>query len=228
MRGVERDFFDLGAPGPVEQILPASDEDEHFREAHAISLGWLGGEAFLALLGATRVHPEASLKLSELAKSATAASALTLEQRDVAGHWLRQSRDELVLIRACILDSGGVWDCDPVIAVELLSDLIRLISPGDRKRASANEEVIGKISPPDGRHEAPGIEAPRLKSREGVKEMLDCLLDYYAKYEPAHPAPVLLQRLSRMVDASFEEVLQELYAEGASLVTRIKKPVGQS
>jgi type VI secretion system protein ImpA len=211
---------------PVEQILPVSHEDASPWEEHAISLGWLGGETFLALLHGIRAHPEAPLKLGQLTKSAAAASTLTTEQRDAAERWLRQARDQLISIRACILDAGGFWDRDPVIAIELLSDLIRLISPGDRKSTSVTEEIIGEISQPEGAG-TPGFESPQLNSRESVKEMLSRLLSYYEKYEPAHPAPVLLKCLARMVDASFEEVLKELYAEGTSLVMRIKKPEGQ-
>jgi type VI secretion system protein ImpA len=39
---------------------------------------------------------------------------------------------------------------------------------------------------------------------------LDRLCDYYARYEPSSPVPLLLKRARRLVDGSFIDILSDL------------------
>jgi type VI secretion system protein ImpA len=61
--------------------------------------------------------------------------------------------------------------------------------------------------------------------REEVQQSLTALIAYFREHEPGHPAPLLLQRVQRMVGASFETILAELYADAEQLVARVEKPL---
>lgn len=52
-----------------------------------------------------------------------------------------------------------------------------------------------------------------VSSREDVVTALDKICDYYARYEPSSPLPLLLQRCKRLVPASFLEIIQDVIPE---------------
>lgn len=54
----------------------------------------------------------------------------------------------------------------------------------------------------------------RIESREDVVRTLDALCDYYRRREPAHPAPILLQRARDWVTQDFLEILADLAPSG--------------
>lgn len=49
-----------------------------------------------------------------------------------------------------------------------------------------------------------------IRSREEVTAALDRICEYFARYEPSSPIPMLLGRAKRLVPMSFLEILQEL------------------
>lgn len=63
-----------------------------------------------------------------------------------------------------------------------------------------------------------------VNSREDALRSLDALLKYFVLHEPGHPAPLLLARVQRMVGASFESLMNELYQDGPKLVQLINTP----
>jgi len=60
------------------------------------------------------------------------------------------------------------------------------------------------------------VAAGRIQSPEDVRRRLDELCDYYAKYEPASPVPILLRRAQRLVGLGFAELMQDLAPGGLS------------
>lgn len=213
---------------PSQMVRPFPEDDEQRpREGHSICLSWLGGDAFLALLRLARVDPEASLVLGDVIASSAAVDRLTQRQRKGASRNLEESRNNLIAIRDGFVDSGGYWDRDPILAIEFISDLVRSLS-SEKNIAARVEEDRAAIEESAMRGAAASGVAHRVETREDLKKVLEQMLIYYEKNEPAHPAPILLQRVIRILDASFEEVLTELYAESASLVSRIKSPAHQS
>jgi type VI secretion system protein ImpA len=53
-----------------------------------------------------------------------------------------------------------------------------------------------------------------ITSRAEAMEVLDCLCQYFHKYEPASPVPLLLQRAKRLIPMSFVDILRELAPNG--------------
>jgi len=60
---------------------------------------------------------------------------------------------------------------------------------------------------------APAMSGP-LQTREDVVRMLDQCIDWYAKYEPSSPVPLLLRRAKRLVSKNFLELVQDLSPGG--------------
>ncbi|MDB5447574.1 MAG: type secretion-associated protein ImpA family, partial [Phenylobacterium sp.] len=54
----------------------------------------------------------------------------------------------------------------------------------------------------------------RIESRDDVVRALDALSDYYRRREPAHPAPILLQRAREWVSLDFMQILADIAPAG--------------
>ena len=59
----------------------------------------------------------------------------------------------------------------------------------------------------------PAMSGP-LQTREDVVRMLDQCIDWYSKYEPSSPVPLLLRRAKRLVSKNFLELVQDLSPGG--------------
>lgn len=60
-----------------------------------------------------------------------------------------------------------------------------------------------------------------IKNNEDVIRMLDKICDYYAKYEPSSPLPLLLQRAKRLVRKDFLEILKDIAPDGLTQAGRV-------
>lgn len=82
----------------------------------------------------------------------------------------------------------------------------------------ADEEAVGvdDSGAPVAAAGGVAVAAGRIQSPEDVRRRLDELCDYYAKYEPASPVPILLRRAQRLVGLSFAELMQDLAPGGLS------------
>lgn len=60
-----------------------------------------------------------------------------------------------------------------------------------------------------------------IQSREDVIRVLDQVTDWYSKYEPSSPVPLLLQRAKRLVNKSFLEAVQDLSPSGLTEIQSI-------
>lgn len=55
-----------------------------------------------------------------------------------------------------------------------------------------------------------------IRSRDDVLRTLDKICDYYDRYEPSSPLPMLLKRAKRLVTKSFLDILEDLTPDGLS------------
>ncbi len=60
-----------------------------------------------------------------------------------------------------------------------------------------------------------------IKSREDVVTALEKICDYYDRYEPSSPLPILLRRAKRLVSKNFVEIIQDLSPDGLKQVEQI-------
>lgn len=90
----------------------------------------------------------------------------------------------------------------------------RGIASGDAASAESGDPGAAV---PEGR---PAMSGP-IQSREDVIRALDQVSDWYAKYEPSSPVPVLLRRAKRLVNMTFIEAVRDLTPGGLSEIQTI-------
>jgi type VI secretion system protein ImpA len=84
----------------------------------------------------------------------------------------------------------------------------------------AEEALEGEAGlPGDAAAQAGGAAAPvrigEITTRDDVIRLLDKICDYYAKYEPSSPVPLLLHRAKRLASKHFMDILRDLAAADA-------------
>lgn len=207
---------------PREEIRPFSEFDEKSAAVHAICLGWLGSEEFLALIRLASLCQDVSLSVGDALDSASGVDALLPEQREKALGMLEALRGDLLVIRSWVSDVGDFWNRDPITSIDFISNLIQVLS----LRKKSDEEY--ENNPGEDEHivirdiATGGTFA--INNRKDLKKSIDLMIEYFEKYEPSHPGPIFLHRVRRMVDASFEKVLEEFYADAPALIDKIKNP----
>lgn len=70
---------------------------------------------------------------------------------------------------------------------------------GQQKESSENPKTDTRDS-----------EERKIRSQQDVIIMLEQILDYFNKYEPSHPAPILIRRSQKMLGMDFAEIVKEL------------------
>jgi len=115
-----------------------------------------------------------------------------------------------------------------------LADVLRaaekiLVSRLARRGISAGAAGDGALA--DG-GEADGANGPshgpgqpitgEINSREDVLRVLDKVCNYYQRYEPSSPIPLLLQRSKRLVSANFLDIVRDLAPEGLPQIENLR------
>ena len=60
-----------------------------------------------------------------------------------------------------------------------------------------------------------------ITSRADVTRVLDKVCEYFQKYEPSSPIPLILQRAKRLVSKDFMEIMQDMVPDGVNQVKNI-------
>lgn len=63
--------------------------------------------------------------------------------------------------------------------------------------------------------------AAQISSRQDVQRELDRLCDYYDRYEPSSPVPLLLKRARRLVTCSFVDIVRDLAPDALPQIQQI-------
>ncbi len=75
----------------------------------------------------------------------------------------------------------------------------------------------------DGQSHGPGQPITgEINSREDVLRVLDKVCNYYQRYEPSSPIPLLLQRSKRLVSANFLDIVRDLAPEGLPQIENLR------
>ena len=67
-----------------------------------------------------------------------------------------------------------------------------------------------------------------IRSREDVVRVLEKVVEYYQRYEPSSPVPILVRRCTRLVTASFEDIVMNLIPDAATQLAVIKGPADEN
>lgn len=204
---------------PQDQVFPKPLGEESAREAHAISLAWLGSPALLHQMRTARLAPEVELSSADMRADEGRVHTLDLATRGALAAQLQQGLQHLDQIAGAIQQDGSY----PTFNLAPLRDEMAYAKKALQGGVPLAAPVAASSPAPTG---ATSDEGSSLKRREEVQQTLSRLIAYFKEHEPGHPAPLLLQRVQRMLGASFEDLMSELYADAQQLIARIDKPQG--
>ncbi|MCA9185281.1 MAG: type VI secretion system protein TssA [Planctomycetales bacterium] len=131
-------------------------------------------------------------------------------------------------IEDTVTDKVGVGNATSLAPlVELLSELSRVYKDQLNRRGVGGDDVDDSTEevgtgPVDG-DGVPGARiSGNIASREDVVRMLDKAVEYYQRYEPSSPLPLILTRAKRLANADFLEIIRDLAPEGLSQAEAIR------
>jgi type VI secretion system protein ImpA len=140
---------------------------------------------------------------------------------------LEQGRADVVAIEDFVTQQVGTSNA---VSMEALSDALKSIHDYLVRQLRMRESNQSSDAVDD--FESAGAEAANgglarvagsgqgisgeIRSREDVMRTLDKICDYYERYEPSSPLPMLLKRAKRLATKSFLDILEDLTPEGLS------------
>lgn len=202
------------------EIRPFAADDASATDLHALHLGWLSSPEFIHQLG--KLHPpKLSATLADFARGKTVTYPDYPDARQLDGD-LEQIATSLLEAAEAFDNRGASLNVDP--AVHLLNQaraaLNRNAAPVAPAPSAAEAADAKPAAETHGAAAIPGV----ITSRQEVASTLERVSEYFRQYEPGHPALLFLSRVQRMLGASFEEILAELYAEGPALAAQLGRP----
>ncbi|WP_417689113.1 type VI secretion system protein TssA [Roseibium sp.] len=128
-------------------------------------------------------------------------------------------------IDAIFDEKTGALGPDLTPLQKALHDITRRLGDYAQADSKAIEDATEE-GMPDGADAAPAGKpsAARmgvLTSPEDVKKAIDQIIDYYARYEPSSPLPLLLNRARRLVSADFVTIMRDMAPSGVENVALI-------
>lgn len=138
----------------------------------------------------------------------------------------------LATVRALLADAtaiAAVFDVQTPGDGPDLDPLLRLLRRATKALAEAigEPEVAMETQDADLGQSAPAAVAPAavsgtITSATDVRQTLDRLIDYYDRFEPSSPLPLLLHRARRLVGADFMTIMRDLAPAGIDSINTIK------
>ncbi|MDC0935261.1 type VI secretion system protein TssA [Pirellulales bacterium] len=131
--------------------------------------------------------------------------------------------EEVIGLEATITDFVGAANA---VSLEELTRALKMIRDYLLGQLKARGEGDGGDEPGEGEAQAAEVQgasqggapvvAGQIASREDVIRTLDRICEYYDRYEPSSPLPLLLKRAKRLVTKGFIDILEDLTPDGVS------------
>ncbi len=144
---------------------------------------------------------------------------------------LKDSLASIVEIERFVTEQVGVGNGPNLAPLRsLLKEALHVLEENLTRRglgddAGADEAEGGEgqaVAGAAGARQAQGSISGLVNNRQDVIRSLDLICDYYAKYEPSSPIPLLARRAKRLVNMDFMEIINDLAPEGVHQVEIIK------
>jgi type VI secretion system protein ImpA len=205
---------------PVDAIHPRALPGEAPGDIHALHLGWISTPQFLHQFGCA-CFGETDVSLDALANGEAGAILEDSAHKASASSFLHKIKDSFLRINESMDAAERQIDIAGVLT--LLNQALSRISTNEPPRTS-DEPSVSAVEPV--RNGEAHRSGSSLATRKDVEAALDRIVEYFLLHEPSHPAPIFLSRVRRMLGAGFEEVMAELYPEGAALAAQLGRPAG--
>ncbi|MGZ2747068.1 type VI secretion system protein TssA [Burkholderia stagnalis] len=204
--------------GFQQKAQASSHSDELELEVYLAQVAWLSTPQFARKLGSLNLSG-IDASISDIRQNKfgpfvpdESLDKLCGEIQEVAGFFDRVAR---------WVESHSDQGVDLDDSILLLTDVVKVLRGATEKSI---QEDVGIVS-----HEPKDVRRGNLasiSSRADVDSAIDEIIRYFKAHEPSHPAPILLMRVKKLVGADFSELMQELYAEGVTLVAQLGRPGG--
>ena len=61
----------------------------------------------------------------------------------------------------------------------------------------------------------------RISSRAEAQQMLEKVKQYFAQHEPSRPAPLMIERVQRLIELDFMDIIRDLAPDGVHQLENI-------
>ncbi|WP_058912966.1 type VI secretion system protein TssA [Entomohabitans teleogrylli] len=61
----------------------------------------------------------------------------------------------------------------------------------------------------------------QIRTRDDARRMLSLVIDYFHHHEPSHPAPLLLERVQRLIEMDFMQLVRDLAPDGMNQLENV-------
>jgi type VI secretion system protein ImpA len=115
-------------------------------------------------------------------------------------------------------------------ASKLVKEKLTARTAGDSDESGSDQEPGAQASVGSGNGNAsPGRSlSGDVRSRDDVVRTLDKIVEYYQRFEPSSPVPILVKRCKRLVTASFEDIVKNLIPDAVTQLEVIKGPADEN
>lgn len=162
-----------------------------------------------------------------------------LEELQATAHAINDAIEHVIAIEAYVTDQVGAANAPNLSQlVDILKEAQNTIGEWLTRRgvsdtASGTDDRAPQTGA--GLEAAEGSAPPatmalsgQIASREEVIRALNKICEYYSRYEPSSPVPMLVERAKRLVSMNFAEIIKELAPDGVSQVEVIRGPIGEA
>ena len=204
---------------PPDTVFPRALGGESAREAHAVSIAWLGTAPCLHQIRNAPLAPHTALSSAQMRRDAGLATALEGQHKAELVNMLERGLQLLDHIAQTLQQEETYLPFHVVPLHDELAFAHKVLCGHQHRTLTQSPAAAGTDVSTVG-----PLPSGSLQRREDVQQTLAGLIAYFKEHEPGHPAPLLLQRVQRMLGASFEELMGELYADASQLLARLQRP----
>ena len=141
-----------------------------------------------------------------------------LEELQATTEAVRRSIAMTVAIEAVVTERVGAAQAPDLSALaQVLREAEHVLSEQSARRGTGLPLATASVARPggDGNGAAPRVPVSgEITSREEIARMLDKACEYFHRYEPSSPVPLLLERAKRLMSKDFVEILRDLAPDG--------------
>jgi len=136
----------------------------------------------------------------------------------------REGIEAVTSIESATRDSMGMENAPNLAPLkqclnEILEGLQNYI-PEPAAEETADDSAPGEAGQPAEKTVA-SVQSIKITSRDDARTAIEKVIEYYRRYEPASPLPLMLERARRLVDSDFLAILEDLHPESVDSVRLI-------
>ncbi|MEZ4652684.1 MAG: type VI secretion system protein TssA [Candidatus Eisenbacteria bacterium] len=169
-------------------------------------------------------HPEAGTQPVEMSVIEGAFQDCDLEELKGTAEAAVRAADLFAGVDAFLLTAVGTMhapDLTPLPPV--LARIKAVLGEQLQRRGVADAALVGEAAAAEAGG-APAALTGEINSREDVIRALDKICDYFNRYEPSSPVPLLAKRAKKLVSKSFLEILRDMAPGGVHEAESIRGP----